>query len=200
MAYNSHNPSPYLYPPHVPEGPESPKFTGSRLLMAAQWTALVAAIVTFLAGIVAAAAVASSYDWGDTPRLTHTGASDLARNGGALIIIIGVITGAFVGVVIYTVARGLFEHPRGGAIAFFAVAGIVAAISVVLLAVPDLVLGEAGNAAARTAESPLSDAQFAGLALLAGAALAAAAGGLTVVELARVRRRDSAKSAEQHTL
>ena len=172
----------------------APDVVGSRLLAVAQWLALAVAIVTVVAGFIAAAAIASSRDSAQ-PQITH-GLSDMARGSGALIAIGGVFLAIVLAVVIFAVARDLLSHPRGGAIVFFIGAAILGTAATVMLAAPGLVVGEAGNAAARTASSSLSDAQFAGLALLTASALAATAGALTAVELARVRRRDAAKSAE----
>ncbi|HEY5387497.1 MAG TPA: hypothetical protein VIL79_06300 [Thermoleophilia bacterium] len=121
----------------------------------------------------------------------------MARSGGSLIIVVGVVVGAFLGVLLYTIAQGLLSHPRGGAIALFAVAGVFGAGAAVMLAVPGLVLGDAGNAAARTASSSLSDAEFAGLALVLAATLAAAAGVLTAAGLPRARRRADRGQAER---
>ena len=145
--------------------------------------------MTFLACIVASAAVAHSYDWGSTSTFNDRGVSSLAGNGGALIFILGVIAGAFAGVLLHTIARGLFEYPHGGAIAFFVAAFIIAAVAVVMIAAPGLVFGDAGNETVSSAQSSLSDAEFAGLALLAGATLAALAGAITMLGLARARRR-----------
>jgi hypothetical protein len=193
VANFPHNPSPYAYPPHVPDEPTraedfDPDVAGSRLVSVAQWVALAGAIVTVAAGIIAASAVASSRDWGEQKPLDTRGMETQAQGGGALIIIGGLVVAVFLAIAIYTIARGLYAHPHGGGLALFVVAGLLAAAGLVLLVTPGVVLGDAGSAAARTASSGLSDAGFAGLAFLLAAVLAATAGALALVAVRRCRR------------
>jgi hypothetical protein len=194
MAFVPHNPSPYVYPPHEAEAEEPPDFSNDRLIEVAQWVALAAAIVTVPAGVLATASVVTSYHTGDAPRLA-TGHWSFVASHGTGFITIGCLCAVALAIAIYAVARGMSYRPRGAAITCFVIAAVFAALAVLLLWVPDALLGTDPLSVARSHTASETDASVAGFALLAAAGLLAVAGGLSVAGLAHSRRRDLAGPA-----
>jgi hypothetical protein len=196
MAFVPHNPSPSVYPPHEPEPEEPPDFSNDRLVEAAQWVALAAAIATVPAGILATAAVVTSYHTGDAPRLA-TGQWSFVASHATGFITIGCLCAVALAIAIYAVARGLSYRPRGGAIAYFIIAAVFAVLAAVLLLAPGALLGTDPLSVARSQTASVTDASLAAYALLAAAGLLAVAGGLAAAGPARARRRATAGPAQR---